>query len=146
MSAAGGGERDDVEPDAPDANDGGGGERRVDDGAASPATSSFFACAAAVVGFALFYALPIYARLKRPYYDPIARHWFLADHSTPIPMGFVGQLLGACGGAIVCGGVAYALVSGRRRAPSDRAFALWSAWALTAVAIVVAYFTWNNWP
>jgi hypothetical protein len=113
---------------------------------ASPATSVYFAVAAAAVGFALFYALPIYARLKRPYYDPLARRWFLADHTSPIPMGYVGQLLWAVGGALVCAGLAFAIVSGRRRAPSDRAFALWSAWALTAVAIVVAYFTWNNWP
>jgi hypothetical protein len=113
---------------------------------APAAASAYFAVAAAMVGFALFYALPIYARLQRPYYDPLARRWFLADHSSPIPMGYVGQLLWALGGALVCGGIAFAIVSGRRRTPGDRAFALWSAWALTAVAIVVAYFTWNNWP
>ena len=108
-------------------------------------TSVYFGACAACIGFAIFYALPIYARLTRPYYDPIARSWFLADHAPPLPMGYVGQLLWALAGALVCGGVAYALTAGKR-VPSARAHALAAAWALTAIAIVVAYFTWNNWP
>jgi hypothetical protein len=110
-----------------------------------PGTAVYFAACAAIIGFALFYALPIYARLIRPYYDPIARRWFLADHAPPIPMGYVGQLLWAVAGALVCGGVAYALTA-RGRAPSERAHSLAATWALSALVIVGAYFTWNNWP
>lgn len=110
------------------------------------AAAAYFGGAAAAIGFAIFYALPIYARLLRPYYDPVARHWFLADHAPPIPMGYVGQICWALGGALVCGGIAWAVVSGKKQAPGERAYALWGAWALTALAIVAAYFTWNNWP
>jgi hypothetical protein len=35
---------------------------------------------------------------------------------------------------------------GRRRSLSDGAVALGALWALTALALVGAYFTWNNWP
>lgn len=122
--------------DAPDGGDGGGDTQR--------GGRVYFAVCAALIGFAVFYALPIYARLTRPFYDPVARRWFLADHAPPIPMGYVGQILWALVGALLLGGVTWALVG--RRAPSERAFALASAWALTAIAIVAGYFTWNNWP
>jgi hypothetical protein len=115
------------------------------DKGARTATALYFAACAALIGFALLYALPIYARLVRPYYDPVARHWFLADHAPPIPMGYVGQLAWALAGALVCGGAAWLATSGGR-APSERVHALASAWALTALVIVAAYFTWNNWP
>jgi hypothetical protein len=122
-------------------------ESRSSDGAAPRGSGSavYFATCAAVIGFALCYALPIYARLQRPYYDPIMRRWFIADHAPPIPMGYLGQIAWAVAGALVAGGVAWALTSGRR-APTARAHTLAAAWALTAIAIVVAYFTWNNWP
>jgi hypothetical protein len=124
------------------------GERNADDSdgkRGGVASGVYFGACAACIGFAVFYALPIYARLVRPYYDPIAHRWFLADHAPPIPMGYVGQLLWALAGALVGGGVAYALAA-RGRVPSARAHALAAAWALTAIAIVGAYFTWNNWP
>ena len=105
----------------------------------------FMACAA-LIGFALAYALPIYARLPHHFYDPIARRWLLATNAGPIPMGYVGQILWAIGGALLAGGVTWMIAGRKKSAPSDRAFALGSAWALTAVVIVLGYFTWNNWP
>jgi hypothetical protein len=47
----------------------------------------FYATCSALVGFVIFYTLPIYARLPRTFYDPVARRWFFAANSTPIPMG-----------------------------------------------------------
>ena len=52
----------------------------------------YYAACAALIGFALTYTLPIYAHLPRTYYDPVARRWFFAANSTPIPMGYVGQI------------------------------------------------------
>jgi hypothetical protein len=108
-----------------------------------PSERVFFACCAGLIGFALAYTLPIYARLPRPFYDPLARRWFIAASSTPIPMGYVGQIVWGLVGALVCAGAAWAIA---RKPPSPRAFALGAAWTLTAIAIVLGYFTWNNWP
>ena len=103
----------------------------------------FFACCAALIGYALFYALPIYAKLPRPFYDPVARQFYIAAKSTPIPMGYWGQISWAIGGALAFAGGAFVVA---RRPPSARAFTLGAAWTLTTIAIVLGYFTWNNWP
>ncbi len=112
----------------------------------SRASRIYFSSCAALIGFALFYALPIYARLPRPFYDPIKRVWTIASQLGPIPMGYVGQLCWALGGALACGGVAALITSRLKAEPGERAWTLWAAWALTAVAVVGGYFTWNNWP
>lgn len=106
----------------------------------------FYATCAALVGFALTYTLPVYARLPRTFYDPVARRWFFAASSTPIPMGYIGQILWGMAGAIVAGAIASLATARAKSAPSERAFALGSAWTLTAIVVVIAYFTWNNWP
>jgi hypothetical protein len=103
----------------------------------------FLAACAAVIGYALGYTMPAYARLSRAFYDPITRHWFWGRAATPVPMGYVGQLLWAAGCALVAAVAALLLA---RKPPSPRAYALGTAWTLTALAIVAAYFTWNNWP
>ena len=61
-------------------------------------------------------------------------------------MGYVGQIIWGISGALVAGGLAMMLSSRKKDAPSDRAFALGSAWTLTAIVIILGYFTWNNWP
>ena len=106
---------------------------------------AFFGACAALIGFAIFYTLPIYARLPKSYYDPVNRRWFFAANATPIPMGYIGQIIWGVAGALVAAGVAMALVR-KKDSPSDRAFALGTAWALTAIVIILGYFTWNNWP
>ena len=110
---------------------------------------AYYAACAALIGFALTYTLPIYAHLPRTYYDPVARRWFFAANSTPIPMGYVGQILWGIAGALIAAGVTM-MVTARLRSstegPSERGAALGAAWALTALAIVIGYYTWNNWP
>ncbi len=107
---------------------------------------AFYATCAGLVGFVLLYTLPIYARLPRTYYDPVARRWFFAANATPIPMGYIGQIIWGIAGALVAAGVAMMIGSRKKRTPSERAFALGTAWTLTAIVIVLGYFTWNNWP
>jgi uncharacterized membrane protein YeaQ/YmgE (transglycosylase-associated protein family) len=106
----------------------------------------FFGTCAALIGFALFYTVPIYARLPRNFYDPVNHRWFFAANSTPIPMGFIGQIVWGIAGALVVAGIAMAIASRGKSDPSDRAFALGTAWTLTAIVIILGYFTWNNWP
>ena len=109
----------------------------------------YYAACAALVGFALTYTLPIYAHVPHTYYDPVARRWFFAANATPLPMGYIGQIIWGIAGALIAAGVTM-MVTARRRSstegPSERGAALGAAWALTAVAIVIGYFTWNNWP
>jgi hypothetical protein len=109
------------------------------------AARAYVAGCAALIGFSLGYALPIYARLPHLFYDPIERRWALAGTLGPIPMGYVGQLAWGAGGALIAFVVAR-LLARQRTDYSERAYVLWGAWALTAVAIVIGYFTWNNWP
>jgi hypothetical protein len=104
----------------------------------------YFAGCAALIGFALSYTLPIYARLPHAYYDPIARRFIWAASAGAIPMGYIGQIGWGLAGAALCALAAFVLVG--RREPSERSHLLWAAWALTALVIVMGYFTWNNWP
>jgi hypothetical protein len=110
------------------------------------AARAYFSGCVALIGFALTYALPIYARLPNTFYDPVAHRWALAVSLGPIPMGYFGQLAWGVAGALIAGGAARLVLGRVTREPSDRAFVLWGAWALTAVGIVLAYFAWNNWP
>jgi hypothetical protein len=107
---------------------------------------AYFAACAALLGFVLAYVLPIYARLPKVIYDPIARRWVWAVSLGPIPMGYVGQCLWGLFGALVGAGVANIVITARGDKPSSTAYGLFAAWVLTAIAIVGGYFTWSNWP
>ena len=102
-------------------------------------------CAAAIGG-ALGYALPAYAHLHNLYYDPIARRFLFGARPGAIPMGYYGQLLYALAGALLCGAATWAIATVRKRPLSDQAVGMAATWALTALGLVTAYFTWNNWP
>ncbi|MSP58963.1 MAG: hypothetical protein EXR72_01250 [Myxococcales bacterium] len=104
---------------------------------------AYLAACAAAVGFALGYALPVYAHLQNLYYDPIARQLLVGAWPGPVPMGYLGQILYGLGAALIAVGIIRVVV---RRAPSATVIALAGAWALTAIVLVGAYFTWNNWP
>ena len=112
------------------------------------ADRSFLCGCAALIGFALAYALPIYGRLPNPIYDPLAHKWHLAIPGSlgPVPMGYLGQVFWGLGGAAVSAAVVAVATMRQKRPLSERTQALASAWALTAVALVLAYFTWGNWP
>ncbi len=111
----------------------------------TPSQRVYFTVCAALIGFSLSYALPIYAHLPRHFYDPLARKWLWSAGAGPIPMGYYGQMVWAVTGALLLAGVA-AAITRWLRPPSERAYALWGAWALTSMIVVIGYFTWNNWP
>jgi len=70
----------------------------------------------------------------------------VAASAPPLPMGYYGQILWGIAGALIAGGGVMMLTARMKRTPSERAFALGAAWTLTTIAIVLGYFTWNNWP
>lgn len=108
----------------------------------------YLALAAAAIGWALGYALPVYARLPNAFYDPALRRFFIArSGGGALPMGYYGQLGWAAALACLAGGLVWAIA--RRRRPgaiSARAIGLAAAWALTALALSAGWFAWNNWP
>jgi hypothetical protein len=104
---------------------------------------AYFAACGALIGFAFGYALPVYAHLPNLHYDPLAHRFLIAAQAGRIPIGYYGQLLWGAGGAAVAGAIG-ALLGRTRR--GDQALLLAAAWTLSAIAIVGAWFAWNNWP
>ena len=108
--------------------------------------AGYAAGCAAAIGGALGYALPAYAHLPNLYYDPIARRFLFGGRPGAIPMGYYGQLVYALASALLCSAATYALVARRKQPAGSQSIGLAAAWALTALGLVAAYFTWNNWP
>jgi hypothetical protein len=105
----------------------------------------YFVSCAALIGFAICYALPIYAHLPLHYYDGVAHRWLWTAAAGPLPMGYYGEQAWGIAGALLCAGIA-SVITRLMKPPSERAYVLWGAWALTALVVVLGYFTWNNWP
>ena len=107
---------------------------------------SFFTVCGAVCGYALGYAAPTFARLPNLYYDPIAHRFLIGERPGPIPMGYLGQILWGLGASLLGAVLALVITSLPGREPGAQAYRLAAAWTMTAVGVVGAYFTWNNWP
>ena len=99
---------------------------------------------AAAIGFALGYALPVFARLVNLIYHPVERRFFWADTPGPVAMGYYGQVLYGVAGLLLCSTIALAVTA--RRTPGEATLKLLGAWALTLLGLVAAYFCWANWP
>ena len=106
---------------------------------------AFLAACGAVTGFAIGYALPALARLPSLHYDPLGRSLSLARRPIPGASGYLGQLLWGAASALL-GGLLLSLWPRRGFRGESEAIALASAWALTAVALVGGWLTWQNWP
>src|SRR5262249_2026465 len=73
----------------------------------------YYAACAALIGYALAYTLPIYGRLPHTFYDPVARRWFFAANATPIPMGYIGQIVWGIAGALIAAGITMVMTARR---------------------------------
>ena len=100
-----------------------------------------------LITYALTYVAVDYLGLPRPVYQPHLRRFVVTSNRPgPLEMGYVGGWAWALGLALVVAGV-LALALGRRRAPvGSRALGLATAWAITALLVAGAYYTWHNWP
>jgi hypothetical protein len=101
--------------------------------------------AGAAIGFAVAYALPIVAGLPMVIYEPLAHRFSLGLPAGGVTLGYFGQVLWGLLGALFGAGVG--LGAARRDRPLTEATTILAgAWALTALVLVGAYFTWLNWP
>jgi hypothetical protein len=98
------------------------------------------------IGFTLAYVLVDYAKIPRPFYDPMARSWRIAARVPGVAMGYFGLWLYALAAGAVVAAVAW-LAAGRAQRPlADRTLGLLGAWTGTAWILAAAYYVWNNWP
>ena len=112
----------------------------------SRAQRVFLAVCAAAIAYAVAYVTVDYAKIPRPFYDPLARSWRLAARATGLPMGYVGLWLYALAAAAVAGGATWLLAGRRQRPVGDRTLGLLAAWTATAWVLAAGYYVWNNWP
>jgi len=106
------------------------------------ADGAWVAIGAALCGFALAYAAPVYAHLPTVLYDPQARRFSVGAFPGGVVIGYYGQLAWGAGGALLGLGAGLALGAGG----DGRRAGLFAAWALSALLVVGAWFSWNNWP
>ena len=103
------------------------------------------AVAAGIVGFAITYFLVDYGHLPHVVYSPLERTFRWMERSRGAPMGYYGMWIDAGIAGLACAGVAW-LASGLAKTVPPRVLALALAWAGTAFAISIGWFTWQNWP
>jgi len=100
----------------------------------------------AVIGGAIAYCACDWGAWPRLTYLPFARSLIVGVSRDPAAISYPGLLLWGAGGAAVgalFGAIACAI------APRDwaqRSLQLLGAWALTAVALALGYYTWTQWP
>jgi hypothetical protein len=103
----------------------------------------YFALCGALVGWALGVVLPGYGRWPQLGYEPTARTWTWSRAPTPGSILYYGLLVWGLGFAAL-GASLGAVVPPRAR--TGQAATLSAAWALTAIGISFAYFTFQLWP
>jgi hypothetical protein len=108
---------------------------------------TYLAACAAVIGFAMAYTLCEYALWPRLIYAPVERDWFMGR--PPVgreEVGYLGLVLWGLGGAAV--GWLGMMVGTRLvgRPVGRRLLRLAGGWALTAVFLAGAFYTWSLWP
>jgi hypothetical protein len=97
---------------------------------------------AATVAFAVSYMVPAVVPVAVPWYYPLERRWALEVEPTGMAMDWYGRTLLSAVAAIVAHLLGWGVARALRR-PLVRGFALWAAWAATAVAFAMALFTWQ---
>ena len=109
---------------------------------------TYLAACAAVIGFAMAYTLCEYALWPRLIYAPVEGVWLMGR--PPVgreEVGYLGLVLWGAGGAAVAW-TATQLVTRLlvRRPASTRLLRLFGGWAITAVFLAGAFYTWSLWP
>ena len=102
----------------------------------------YFALCGAIIGWALGVLVPSYGRWPSIWLDPQTHRWYVARAAGPVPIGYYGLvvwgIVGAAAGALVGRALS--------RRGRDESFGLAAAWALTAILVAAAYYTFQLWP
>lgn len=102
----------------------------------------FVALCLATIAFALVFVSPMFGELSVPWYYPLERRWALEVKPKGLAMDFYGRTLWAMFAAT--GTFVVAVLAGRKkRSIEPRTIGLFTAWALTATLLVIAYFAWT---
>jgi hypothetical protein len=100
----------------------------------------------AVIGGAFAYAACDWGQWPRVTYLPVRGEVTMHAPSGAVAMTYLGNVAWGLGGAAV-GALAGALACAVARRPwPDRRIQLFGAWAITAILLAGAYFTWITWP
>ena len=102
----------------------------------------YFALCGAIIGWALGVLIPQYGHWPTLWLDPERHRWFFARTAGPIPIGYYGLILWGILGTITGGLAGFALA----RRGRNESFGLAAAWALTAITVAAAYYTFELWP
>jgi hypothetical protein len=102
----------------------------------------YFVICGAIIGWALGVLLPQYGRWPQLWLDPQTRRVFVARAAGALPIGYYGLILWGILGASVGAACGFALA----RKGKNESFGLAAAWALTAILVAAAYYTFQLWP
>jgi hypothetical protein len=97
----------------------------------------------ATVVFAIAFVLPMFAETSVPWYYPLERRWAFEVKPTGLAMDFYGRMIHAALAATIAFVVAVAVGGRKKTAFQPRTLGLFTAWAMTATLLVIAYFAWT---
>lgn len=102
----------------------------------------FIAMAAGALAFAFAFVAPMIAGLRVPWYYPLEHRWAFESAPTGLAMDFYGRTIVA---TIAWGLVVIVTLAITRRAKnvSARTIGLFTAWAITAIVLVMMHFAWT---
>lgn len=106
--------------------------------------AAHLATCVATIAFALALAFPAFVPVPLPWYHPAERTWSFEVHASGIAIDFYGR----CLFATLVSGLAAASTYGLgrrclRRDPSTRTVALFTVWAISLTALVIAFYAWR---
>jgi hypothetical protein len=111
----------------------------------SRAHRAFVIAMCAVIGGAFAYAACDWGRWPHLIYLPLSRK-LVTEAMSGIAVHYIGLVAWGAGGTGVGALVGAALCRIAPRAWPVRVYQLFGAWAITAILLAGAYFTWSLWP
>lgn len=107
---------------------------------------AFVIAACAIIGGAFAYAACDWGQWPRLAYLPIERAFTLHVPAGAVAMLYPGIVLWGVGGAATGALVGLVLCAAWKRPWPERALQLFGGWAITAIVLAGAYYTWSLWP